>query len=115
MEHGLQCFAELVRLLLGVDAIAEEKTECDAGLCVLGVDTELSRSGLTFRPSADKRQKWVALIDAALSEDKLCPGIASKLAGKLNWGGAYLFHRIGRAMLRPIYDQQARRDGSMRS
>lgn len=49
----------------------------------------------------------------ALSEGRLSPGKASKLAGKLSWGACALFHRVGRAMLRPLFDQKSRRDGKM--
>ena len=48
-----------------------------------------------------------------MNTDSLAAGDASKLAGKLSWGCASLFHRMGRAMLRPIFDQQTRRDGAM--
>ena len=54
-----------------------------------------------------------AIIKEALETRRLTPGLASKLAGKLAWGGAHLFHRIGRAMLRPIFDQRSRRDGQV--
>jgi hypothetical protein len=38
-------------------------------------------------------------------------GVASKLAGKLAWGGSHLFKKLGRAMLRPIFDQKSKRNG----
>ena len=60
-------------------------------------------------------QKWSRLINQALSESKLLPGQASKLAGKLAWGGSHMFKRIGRALLRPLYDQRSRRDGKVDS
>ena len=41
----------------------------------------------------------------ALTEGVLHSGAAKKLAGRLNWAVQYLFHRLGRAMIRPIYDQ----------
>jgi hypothetical protein len=42
----------------------------------------------------------------------LPPGAASKLASRLVWGGSKLFQRLGRAMLRPIFDQKKARDGA---
>ncbi len=53
------------------------------------------------------------MIDAALSQGRLSPGDASKLAHRLSWGGTHLFKRLGRAMLRPLFDQCSRRDGSL--
>ena len=50
----MQCFARLVRLLLGSDAVAEEKLECGPSLTVLGVLIELSNKGYTCQPARDK-------------------------------------------------------------
>ena len=47
----------------------------------------------------------------ALTEGVLHSGAAKKLAGRLNWAVQYLFHRLGRAMIRPIYDQAHSRFG----
>ena len=56
---------------------------------------------------------WIRIIDEILDANHLAPGRSSKLAGKLSWVGAQLFNRIGRAMLRPLFDQKTRRDGAM--
>ena len=111
MQHALQCFARLVRLLLGPSAIADAKLGYGCELCVLGVDVSMTTVGLQCRPARDKTSKWLMLLEQALDRGKLEPGSASKLAGKLAWGSAHLFHRLGRAMLRPIFDQKTRRDG----
>ena len=112
MYSALQCFARLVRALLGPDALAEDKLECGRGLCILGVDISMSWRGFQCRPAASKIPQWIALIEDALAPNgRLFPGLASKLAGKLSWGGAQLFHRLGRAMLRPIFDQKSKRSG----
>ena len=112
MHSALQCFARLVRALLGQSAIAEAKLECGPSLCILGVDIAMSWRGFQCRPAASKIPQWIASIDDAIASDgRLLPGQASKLAGKLSWGGAQLFHRLGRAMLRPIFDQKSKRNG----
>ena len=111
MEHGLQCFARLVRILLGPEAVAPAKLECGPQLCILGVLIRLSNKGYTCQPSADKVCRWLAIIDDVLEESKLPPSDAGKLAGKLAWGCSHMFRRFGRAMLRPIFDQNSRRDG----
>ena len=46
-----------------------------------------------------------------LAPMRLTAGEASKLAGQLNWASVSIFKRIGRAMVRPIFDQCTRRDG----
>ena len=50
-------------------------------------------------------KKWMKTILEALDKGKMGRGAASKLAGKLQWGVSALFRRLGRAQLRPIYDQ----------
>ena len=80
-EHSLECFARLVRLLLGPDAIAENKLEHGVSLVVLGIKIKLSKKGMKCRPAGSKTTKWLQTIDAALESGKLCAGSASKLAG----------------------------------
>ena len=80
-EHSLECFARLVRLLLGPDAIAENKLEHGVSLVVLGIKIKLSKKGMKCRPAGSKTTKWLQTIDTALESGKLCAGSASKLAG----------------------------------
>ena len=54
MKHAMLCFARLVRVLLGVSAIADKKLACGLSLGILGVDIVLSAHGFTCRPSKDK-------------------------------------------------------------
>ena len=118
-KHALKCFARLVRVLLGTSAVADEKCEVGESLVVLGVEVQMSQKGYSFRPAADKVGgvvwgfglrflcmapvqvvKWLRLIDDALEQQKLLPGMAMKLAGKLYWGTSCAFKRLGRAMIR---------------
>ena len=92
----------MVRACLGADAIAEHKLEAGMPLTVLGIETTLTQVGITFRPSEDKRQKWIAKIRTALQQDKLIAGEASKLVGALQWSTQHSFRRLGRAMLTPL-------------
>eukprot|EP00973_Karenia_brevis_P064035 8898884-Karenia_brevis.AAC.1 len=64
-------------------------------------------------PGAAKIEKWVAEIESILSTKRLTAGAASKLAGRLCWGCSHMFNRIGRAALRPIFDQTTRFDARM--
>ena len=77
----------------------------------LQVDITLSARGYKCKPSADKASRWKETIQACLAVERLWPGEASKLAGRLAWAGSHLFNRLGRAMLRPLFDQKSRRDG----
>jgi hypothetical protein len=77
VEHGLGCFARLVKLLLGDDAIAEEKIACGASLTLLGVDVALGDIGFNCKPSADKVSRWLFIINEVIASKRLSPGQAS--------------------------------------
>jgi len=64
----------LVRILLGPEAIAEQKLECGPSLCVLGVDIAIGKRGFKCRPAVKKVDRWIHMIDVALEADKLLPG-----------------------------------------
>ena len=53
VEHAMQCFARLVRLLLGCTSIADRKLEFGSSLLVLGMCVVPAQSGILFRLSAD--------------------------------------------------------------
>jgi len=61
---------------------------------------------LKCKPSADKVAKWSVCICTALDTNVLSPGQASKLAGRLSWSCQHLFHKLGRAMLVPLFRQK---------
>ena len=113
MELAAKTFVRLVRVLLGQDAVADTKVAWGRELTVLGVHMQLSDKGIRTCPEPSKVSKWIQCIEEVLAQGKLMPGLASKLSGKLAWGGSQLFARLGRAALRPLYDQRTRRDGSI--
>ena len=105
LAHGLSCFCRLVRLLFGQSALSDRKTDYGASLVVLGVEIKLSLEGYECKPAEDKVRKWLLCIMEAIGSGILLPGDASKLAGRLQWACQHMFRKIGRAMLRPLYDQ----------
>ena len=111
MSHAANVMARLIRILLGPDAVSDEKTAAEPSLCILGVDLEISAKGFQCKPSVKKVPSWIAMIEYSLKDGVLFPGVASKLAGKLSWGQSQLFNQFGRAMLRPIFDQATKRNG----
>ena len=79
------CFGttiRLVRCLLGKSSIADRKCECGNPLTILGVLVCIDRDGVRFLPDYDKTAKWCDQIKAALADNRLCAGEASKLAGE---------------------------------
>ena len=111
LEHALGCLARLVRVLLGKDAIADRKLECGLTLVVLGVHVVLDKDSFKLLPAREKAEKVKASINDALTSGTLAAGSAEKLAGRLSWTTQFMFYRLGRALLRPIFDQRFSRDG----
>jgi len=112
-EHAMQCMARLVRVLLGSEAIADRKLEWGATLVVLGVQISPLESGFRLLPARAKANKCIQAIASAIRTGYMMPGTAEKLAGRLSWATQFIFHRLGRAMLRPIFDQKRIRNGKV--
>ena len=111
VAHAMGCFARLVRLLLGPSSIADRKLEYGATLVVLGVQVSPLEAGFRMLPAKAKALKCQRTIEAALASGVLRVGCAEKLAGRLSWATQFIFHRLGRAMIRPIFDQCHTRAG----
>ena len=109
----MQCMARLVRVLLGSEAIADRKLEWGATLVVLGVQISPLESGFRLLPARAKANKCIQAIASAIRTGYMMPGTAEKLAGRLSWATQFIFHRLGRAMLRPIFDQKRIRNGKV--
>ena len=132
VHQAMSIFAKLVRLMLGESAIAERKLEMGPLLVILGI---LVRAfvlwlglhafmlcfivkvmpfhwGVRLRIDESRRRKLLATINEALSSGQLHSGAATKLAGKLMWATQFLFHRLGRAMIRAIFARATRSGGS---
>jgi hypothetical protein len=66
-----------------------------ANPCARQVDVKLSKRGYKCRPTKRKVRKWCSTMRQALADDRLAPGGASKLAGRLSWGASNLFRCVG--------------------
>ena len=114
LEHAMQCFARLVRVVLGADAIENKKLDYGMSLVVLGAEISFKPDCFSCRPAPYTVAKCLKVIRESLTSGLMLAGDAQKLAGRLNWSTQYLFKRLGRAMLRPIYQQKFTRKGVMR-
>lgn len=113
MEHGLSTFVRLVRAILGQCAIADTKVECGMDLVILGIRVQSGRKGARFTLCPEKAEKWMTNIREAIVTSKLVAGSAQKLAGRLTFATQRLFHRLGRAMIKPVFAQVASGDGTV--
>ena len=106
VSFALAVSLAFVRALMGKAAIAADKLMFGSTLEVLGVVINLMDDRFTLCPCEKKLKKCLDVMRAALAEGGILRrGCASKLAGRLQWSTQYLFHRLGRAMLRPIFAQ----------
>ena len=103
LEHAMMCVVRLIRALLGASSVANDKVECGPALVVLGVDVSMTQSHYVGKPAKKIVDKCLSSIAEALRTNVLTPGDAQKLAGRLSWANQFIFHRIGRSMLGPIF------------
>ena len=69
-------------------------------------------AAVVTKPAAQKIEKWVGSMEDMLLKKRTWPRGADELSGRLAWSTSFMFHRFGRALLRPIYDQKSRLDGT---
>ena len=67
MQHAMQCFARLVRVLLGSGAVAAGKLACGSVLVVLGVVVTPAVRGFLLKPSPDKVLVRLCIVRAPVS------------------------------------------------
>jgi len=104
VEHAMHCMERLVKAVLGEDAVAIGKLEFGtAQLVVLGIVMAPRMDGFTCRLSPKTAEKCSMTIREAIASGTLQPGCAKKLAGRLSWATQFLFKRLGRAMLAPLF------------
>ena len=103
VEHAMQCMARLVRAIFGFSAVAARKLDFGPSLVALGILITPSAEGYSCSVAKEKAQKYIQTIADALAANELHPGAARKLAGRLSWASQFIFRRLGRAMLRPIF------------
>ena len=101
--HSRECVIRLVRAILGASSITDKYCS-GLPLDVLGITVSADAYGVSFAPSEDKVNKWCGDIDEALSNHSLGPGMGKKLAGRLSWSAQHSFCRLGRALLRPLFN-----------
>jgi len=69
--------------------------------------------GARFNVCPKKAEKWAAQIKEAIDTQHMDSGSAQKLAGRLNFATQHLFHKLGRAMIKPIYAQKTTAAGKV--
>jgi hypothetical protein len=106
VKHSLECFARVVRALMGKDALQSRKMDFGSHLVVLGVSTDIRADAIFLFPSKDKVAKWCAQLEQVRRKKQLFLSEAAKIAGRLSFASQYCFAKLGRSMLRPFFAQQ---------
>ena len=106
--HAMACFNRLVVALMGVGSIAPDKLSCGNPIDLLGLTVSIRDGHIVVCPNEQKLQRWLGDVSLALSTRRLKRQQAEKLAGRLSFTAQNAFHKLGRAMLRPLYQQQHR-------
>ena len=90
----MNCFARLVRAVLGKNAISEDKLCFGASLTLLGVEIELTSQGYKCQPQLEKRLRSafvhgvISCVDcpcACLCKDQGCHSEGSRHWYPRNW------------------------------
>ena len=113
MQHAMGCITRIIRLLMGPTSVEDRKVECGRELVILGVSCIPSAEGMSFFPDKAKVDKCLKVICEALESGIMHAGVAQKLAGRLSWAQTHMFHKLGRAMLRPIFNQRLSKVGRL--
>ena len=62
--------------------------------------------GVHFELCREKAAKYQEIIHRAIDSETLSAGDSVKLAGRLMWTTQHLFHRVGRAIIKPVFAQK---------
>ena len=105
VQHTNECVVRLIKFILGESSVAAHKVAHGLPMEeLLGATIDADEHGASFCPNERKVDKWCGEIRSILLKKHLPSGAGKKLAGKLSWSAQIVFCRLGRAMLRPLYN-----------
>ena len=105
VKHTNEIVVRLIRCVLGQSSVAMHKVAHGLPMQeLLGATIDADVNGVSFCPNEEKVKNWCYQIRDILHQKHLPSGAAKKLAGKLSWSAQLVFCRLGRAMLRPLYN-----------
>ena len=98
---------ELLFELLGLRTKPSKAQPPATSHTIQGVQFTIAPTGVELAPTPHKIQKVLATIGTALTEDRLPPAEAQKLAGRLSFLTQAVFGAVGKAAIAPIYSRAA--------
>lgn len=91
--HAMQCFARMVRAIMGASVLNKDKLESGVQLDVLGLTISYDQKGVQVRVNQKKAEQWSQLLVYALGCKALRGGEAGRLAGRLHFAAQKTFKR----------------------
>ena len=102
----MQCFARMVRAIMGASVLNKDKLESGVQLDVLGLTISYDQKGVQVRVNQKKAEQWSQQLVDALGCKTRTGGEAGRVADRLSFAAQKTLKQIGRATLRPIFRQQ---------
>ena len=106
----LGVFEYVVTHLLGWQ-LDPDKSSVGQKVTLLGLDVDLGHERSSWTLNSGKAADWVLDIQRYIQDDRLTPGEASKLCGKLAFLNTHLYGRVARALIRPLIWRQTQTSG----
>ena len=107
--QGQACFATLAECI-GMPFAAEKRQTMRVASTFLGIEHDFSEAHTTgivhIRPRPKLQEDILFLVDASLAGDRLTPGQASKLRGKVSFAATAMYAKVGRAAMRPLVQRE---------
>ena len=98
--------ARKVIALMGL-CLAPKKDQGPAGgILLLGAELQIKYDTVIVAISKIRATNIINLLQSILNKNRLTPGLAAKIRGKLSFATSLGFGRIGRGMLRPFAQRQ---------
>ena len=113
IEQTLECMARVFTAIMGRGSLSPKKLLCGNPLTILGFDVHLGHGFAMFQLNEEKRLSWLEKVMGFRESKSMLPCEAAVMAGRLSFASEFLFRRLGRAMLRPIFAQKANRCGTI--
>jgi hypothetical protein len=111
MERTLHYVAMVFTAILGQGSLSPKKLQVGNPLTILGFDVTLAHNHVLFQLNETKRCAWLEQIRGFRLCGKMSQDDAAQMSGRLSFASEFLFRRLGRAMLRPLFAQKGTRDG----
>ena len=108
IETADRCVANLHKI--GGCDYADKKRYVGTNPTILGVTYDLVKMLLEVKE--DRKEELIGIMREMMRADRMTPGEAAKLKGKLGFAGSHFWGKIGRCFFRSLSERDSTRDPS---